>query len=337
MTSELSPDIKQIQESVVGMYSEHPWPLNRNTDEEMGWRLKCLGITREDYEGKRIFDMGCGTGEYTLWYAMNGAKEVVGADLSDGSLKVARERQKEINADHVTFKKMDILECPEPDNYYDYSYCIGVLHHTGDPRRGFANLVRITKPGGVVMVSVYSKYSRRVLRVKQSICKLLGGDDIDKRVEWGYRLFGRTLRKLDKRYHGLNTKQIAYDIFGFPHESLHSAQEILTWFDANNVEYKGAFAPLRIKDYFYAFSLPEYETFRGTFSGFPVMRLVADLMDFVSKKLFPETEIIRKFPRPKWYSYWISQTMWIPFGLRFNCFTMVGVKNKIENTDGPEK
>ena len=52
-TQELSPEIEKIQETVVGMYSENPWPLNRRTDEEMGWRLKCLGIAPEDYQGKR--------------------------------------------------------------------------------------------------------------------------------------------------------------------------------------------------------------------------------------------------------------------------------------------
>ena len=49
MAASLSPEIRKIQETVVGMYSEHPWPLNRDTDEEMGWRLKCLGISPEDY------------------------------------------------------------------------------------------------------------------------------------------------------------------------------------------------------------------------------------------------------------------------------------------------
>ena len=117
------------------------------------------------------------------------------------------------------------------------------------------------------MVSLYSTYSRRVLRMKQSICKWLDGDDIDKRVEWGERLFGRTLRKLDQRYHGLNTKQVGYDVFGFPHESIHSAGEVLDWFDRTNVKFKGAFAPLRIRDYSYAFAQPEYGVFRSTFDG----------------------------------------------------------------------
>ncbi len=325
-TEKLSPEVQKIQETVVGMYSENPWPLNRETDEEMGWRLKCLGIVPEDYQNKRVLEMGCGTGEYALWYAKNGAAQVTGIDLSDGSLAIARERQQEMAADHVDFRKMDILNCDLPTDYYDFSYSVGVLHHTGDPLRGFRHLVRTTRPGGIVMVSLYSKYSRRLLRAKQQTCKMLGGDDIDKRVEWGEKLFSGTLRKLDKRYHGLNTKQIAYDIFGFPHESLHSAGEVLRWFDDNAVDYKGSFAPLRIQDYFYAFSLPEYAVFRSTFSGFPVMRWVADLMDMVSKRIIDSESSIVEFPRPGALSRCLSQTMWIPFGLRFNCFTMAGIK-----------
>ncbi|MCB2185622.1 MAG: class I SAM-dependent methyltransferase [Deltaproteobacteria bacterium] len=326
MATELSPDIKKIQETVVGMYSEHPWPLHRDADEEMGWRLKCLGVKPEHYQGKNVLDLGCGTGEYALWYAQNGAGFVQGVDLSDGSLSIARQRREESGLLNTDFRKMDILNCNLPDNYFDYSYSVGVLHHTGDPFRGFRHLVRATKPGGVVVVSLYNDYSRRILRLKQYTCKWLGGDDIDKRVEWGERLFGRTLKKLDKRYHGVNTKQIAYDIFGFPHESLHSAGEVLRWFKYTDVDYIGAFAPLRIRDYFYAFRQPEYRVFRSTFEGFPVMRAVADTMTKLSKNIGPKDDEVPPFPTPGPLSRFMSQTMWIAFGLRFNCFTMAGVK-----------
>jgi len=326
LTEQLSAEIKKIQETVVGMYSEHPWPMGRNADEEMGWRLKCLGVVPEDYQGKQVLDMGCGTGEYALWYALKGAGKVTGVDLSEGSLDVARRRKEEEHLEQVEFIKKDILNLDFPDNSFDYSFSVGVLHHTGDPFRGFKHLVRVTKPGGLVIVSLYNSYSRRILRSKQIACKWLGGDDIDKRVAWGERLFGRTLKKLDKRYHGLNTKQIAYDIFGFPHESLHSAGEVLNWFKETNVRYKGSFAPLRIRDYFYAFSQPEYYAFRTTFSGFPVMSRVADSMTSLAKLTRKGKETIRNFPAPSGFSAWTCQMGWILFGLRFNCFTISGIK-----------
>jgi SAM-dependent methyltransferase len=326
MATSLSPEIRKIQETVVGMYSEHPWPLNRETDEEMGWRLKCLAISPDDYRGRRVLDMGCGTGEYALWYAINGAAAVTAIDLADGSLAIARRRQRESDVRNVEFVKMDLLNCSLPDDHFDYSYSVGVLHHTGDPFRGFEHLVRVTRPGGVIVVSLYNAYSRRVLRSKQALCRMLGGDDIEKRVWWGERLFGRTLRKLDRRYHGLNTKQIAYDIFGFPHESLHTANEVLDWFDRTNVRYKGAFAPLRFADYLYAFSQPEYTRFRATLDGFPMMRVVADSMFGLARRFGRGDEQIRAFPRPSPMSTRFWQATWIAFGLRFNCFTIAGVK-----------
>lgn len=326
MAEQLSDEIKKIQETVVGMYSEHPWPMGRNADEEMGWRLKCLGIIPEDYQGKKVLDMGCGTGEYALWYASKGAGYVTGVDLSEGSLSVARRRKEEEHFENIEFIKKDILNLDFPDNSFDYSFSVGVLHHTGDPFRGFKHLVRVTKPGGVVVVSLYNSYSRRILRLKQSFCKWMGGKDIDKRVACGEKFFGRTLKKLDKRYHGLNTKQIAYDIFGFPHESLHSAHEVLEWFKETGVQYKGSFAPLRIPDYLYAFSQPEYYSFRATFSGFPVMRWVADSMTSVAKWSGGAKENVRQFPVPSGLSSWTCQMGWILFGLRFNCFTISGTK-----------
>jgi SAM-dependent methyltransferase len=325
MPAGLTSDVRKIQEAVVGMYSEHPWPLNRDADEEMGWRLKCLGIRPADYAGKRVLDLGCGTGEYALWYAINGAASVTGIDLSDGSLKVAEERKEAGKIANAEFIKMDILKCELPSDSFDYSYSVGVLHHTGDPFRGFAHLVRVTKPGGLVVVSLYNAYSRRVLRSKQTICKWLGGDDIDKRVAWGEKLFPGTLRKLDKRYHGTNTKQIAYDIFGFPHESLHSAGEVLRWFDQTGVEFRGAFAPLRVRDYLYAFKQPEYGKFRSTFEGFPVMRSVADGLAGLARRMAPDG-VVTRFPRPGPLSRFLSQSAWIAFGLRFNCFTVSGTK-----------
>ena len=110
---ELSPEVQEIQERVVGMYSSHPWPLDRDTEEEMGWRLKCLGVMPEEFQGKDVVELGCGTGQYALWYANNGAKSVTGVDLSDGSLAVANKLKAEGNVDNIDFLKMDILNCAD--------------------------------------------------------------------------------------------------------------------------------------------------------------------------------------------------------------------------------
>jgi SAM-dependent methyltransferase len=316
--------IAAIRERVVGMYTKHPWPGTRQTDEEMGWRLRVLGIRPEDYTDQAVLELGCGTGEYALWYATHGARHVIGVDLSEGSLARARSQADRYGVHNVDFVQQDILQLDLPDNQFDYAYSVGVLHHTGDPFTGFRHLVRVTRPGGIVVVSLYNTYTRFWLRAKQTMCRWLGGDDIDARARWGRRLFPMTMWSLNKRYHGLNYEEISYDIFGFPHESLHTANEVLSWFDRTGVRYMGSFAPLRFRDYVFAFSLPEYRQFRQTFDGFPLMRLTSDALHRLATRLGSRAQ--PPFPEPARLETILCQTAWIPFSARFNCFTIAGRK-----------
>ncbi|MGH7797323.1 MAG: class I SAM-dependent methyltransferase [Candidatus Binatia bacterium] len=316
--------IAGIRERVVGMYTQIPWPGTRQTDEEMSWRLKALGVSPEDYTDRNVIEIGCGTGDYALWYAGHGARHVTGVDLSDGSLIKAREKAEHHSINNVSFLKQDVLSLELPDNAFDYSFSVGVLHHTGDPFRGFLEMVRVTKPGGVVIVSLYNNYSRFLLNLRQRICRWLGGDDISARVRWGQCLFPFSIRKLNKRYHGLNYREILYDTYGFPHETLHTANEVLRWFKQTGVRYTGSFAPLRVQDYPYILSLPEYDQFRNTFDGFPFMRFVGDIFASGTAKKVRRRE--REFLEPERLNAILCQLLWMPFGLRISCFTVAGRK-----------
>ncbi len=316
--------IAAIQTRVVGMYSKHPWPGTRRTAEEMGWRLRVLGVSPEDYIYRTVLDLRCGTGEYALWYATHGARQVTGVDLSDGSLARAREQADQYHVQNATFVKQDVLALEFPNNQFDYSYSVGVLHHTGDPFRGFQEMVRVTKPGGVVIVSLYNAFTRGLLRGKQTLCRWLGGDDLDARARWGRRLFPFTMRSLNKRYHGLNYEELSYDTFAYPHESLHTANEVLDWFDQTGVQYTGSFAPLRLQDYLFAFSLPEFRQFRQTFDGFPLLTLTANGLAKLATRLGSRAH--PPFPHPGRIDTILCQLAWVPFHLRFYCFTMAGRK-----------
>lgn len=322
MQNETDERIAKIQERVVGMYSRHPWPWDRRSDEEMGWRLACLGVTPEDYTGKTVLELGCGTGDYALWYATHGAKHVTGVDLSDGSLARAREKAEKNNVKNITFIKHDVLKLDLPDESFDYVYSVGVLHITGDPLRGFRHLVRCVKPGGVVVLSVPNRFTRGMLRPKQWICRLLGGKDLEARARWARRLFPISLWRLNKRFHNLNTEQLAFDNFALPHESLHTAKELIGWFDKMGVKYIGGFPPLRLQDNLYAFSLPQYRDFRQTFVGFPGLTFTTDMMEKLSKAVGPKSK--PPFPRPSTLQTWLCQMSWMPFALRFYCFTIAG-------------
>ena len=132
------------------------------------------------------------------------------------------------------------------------------------------------------------------------------------------------MRSLTKRYYGEHHEAISYDLFGYPHETLHTASEVLNSFDKLGVEYIGSFAPLRLRDYLYTFSLPEYGSFRKTFDGFPFMRMTGDGLAKLSARLGSRSQ--PPFPRPGWLDRTLCQLAWVPFSTRFQCFTIAGRK-----------
>jgi SAM-dependent methyltransferase len=272
-------------------------------------------------------ECGCGTGNYVIWYALEGkASEAVGVDLSDGSLAVANRLKEEGKVQNATFKKMDVLKLDFPDNHFDYSYSYGVFMITGDTEGAFKEMVRVTKPGGTVTLSIYNTFGRWPVTIRQNIIKRLAPNDPDKRVELGKKYFPGPFKKLDKRYYRVNTEQLAYDTYGIPYEEVHSAGRVLAWLKRANVKYKGSFAPLRVRDYFYAFSLDEYKDFRSTFTGYPATQKISDLLYKISGNK-NQKENKTQFPFPGPFSRGLCQLMWLLIGgSRFSCFTISGVK-----------
>jgi ubiquinone/menaquinone biosynthesis C-methylase UbiE len=313
------------------MYERHPFPAYtdkfRKASEEMFLKMRLLGLTEADYRNQRILDCGCGTGEFTCWYAAQG-NDLTAIDLSGPSLRHAQAYAKQYDLEErIEFHQQSVLELAFPDNTFDIVYSYGVLHHTPDPYRGFLNMVRVCKPGGYVIVSVYNKFSRFRHNFRRQLINALAGDDVEARLEWGKRLFPLTARKLKLRSHD-DSDAVLYDQFSIPHESLHSVGEILEWFDRNGLEYTGSYGPLRLRDYLTAANLPEYERLETTFEGYPLARLASASLKALSRPFARnggEGES-PDFPRPSMLSRFMVQAAWFFLGLRFSCFSIAGKK-----------
>ncbi|OFX13828.1 MAG: hypothetical protein A2Z18_02395 [Armatimonadetes bacterium RBG_16_58_9] len=186
-------------------------------------------------------------------------------------------------------------------------------------------MVRVCKPGGVVIVSVYSRYCRCIHRWKQRLINWLAGSDIEQRYRWGKRLFPITARQLKLRAHD-KSDAVLYDQFSQPHESVHTVGEILNWYDQADLAYLGAFGPLRIRDYVYTACLPEYKRIETTFAGYPVARLASSVLKGLAKICAVKPRQSQTFPRPSKLSEILVQVGWFFMGLRFSCFSIAGRK-----------
>jgi ubiquinone/menaquinone biosynthesis C-methylase UbiE len=94
-------------------------------------------------------DVGCGTGALAARLAGAGY-EVVGLDSSEGMLRVLEERTSRVRA-----VRGSGISIPFPDGSFDLVLSVAVMHHIAaadDVRRTLAEMVRVTSPGGRVLV-----------------------------------------------------------------------------------------------------------------------------------------------------------------------------------------
>lgn len=105
------------------------------------------------FVGKRVADIGCGNGRMGRLIARD-CKSYCGIDLSDAVYAFPKyiERPEEF-----TLAQASATDLPLDNYWADISICWGVMHHTDDPKRTFDELLRITKPGGTILVFVYPK------------------------------------------------------------------------------------------------------------------------------------------------------------------------------------
>jgi SAM-dependent methyltransferase len=115
--------------------------------------LGYTGMPPEFFRGKVGLDAGCGFGRH-LYYAASMGAEMVGMDFSAAAVQAYRNVQSLAHADVV---QGDIFRPPFRGQAFDFVYSIGVLHHLPDPERGFRSLLPLVKPGGAILIWVYSK------------------------------------------------------------------------------------------------------------------------------------------------------------------------------------
>ena len=118
----------------------------------------------EDFRGRTVFEGGCGKGRHTLTISAYEPSRIVSVDLSEAvfiaAAKMAAMKEdlpQEKNAPEAIFIRGDLKDLPVADNFFDVVFCVGVLHHIDDPRKGLEEMWRILKPGGKLLLWVYAR------------------------------------------------------------------------------------------------------------------------------------------------------------------------------------
>lgn len=141
-------------EEVAKLYDEWATTYDRDTVEGMGYVAPQIAARRLDElldDGARVLDAGCGTGLVGAEVHARRPDVVVdGMDLSPGMLTLAGERgvYRELSTADLT------APIDAPDAGYDAVVCAGTLTRGHLGPEPLAEMVRVVRPGGVVVATV---------------------------------------------------------------------------------------------------------------------------------------------------------------------------------------
>jgi len=121
-----------------------------------GHILACLdGI---HFSGKKILEIGLGQGADSEQIIRRGG-HWSGLDLTAESVARVRTRLQLRNLPYDDIRQGSALEIPYPDASFDMVFSHGVLHHIPEIRTAQAEIARVLKPDGELVIMVYAKWS----------------------------------------------------------------------------------------------------------------------------------------------------------------------------------
>jgi ubiquinone/menaquinone biosynthesis C-methylase UbiE len=103
--------------------------------------------------GDSVLDVGCGLGTDALAMAdrVGPRSNVVGFDLSMTMLREAQQRSRD-KTEHVSFCRGDVHHLPFAATSFDRCRADRTFQHLPDPRQALTEMLRVTKPGGRLLI-----------------------------------------------------------------------------------------------------------------------------------------------------------------------------------------
>lgn len=252
-------DSQTVSSAVAKLYDTYPFPPEPILDEPppgYNWRWNWLAAysfctgRKPAKQDIRILDAGCGSGVGTEYLVhLNPQAQVVGIDLSSGTLEVAKARCQSSGADRVEFHHLSLYDVAQLPGEFDLINCVGVLHHLPDPIRGIQALAKKLAPGGLMHIFVYGELGRWEIQLMQKAIALLQNEkrgDYRDGVQVGRQIFAslpennRILKREKERWAMENQRDECFaDMYVHPQEIDYNIETLFELIDASELEFIG--------------------------------------------------------------------------------------------------
>jgi len=115
--------------------------------EAMALAFRCAELSGEDH----VLDVACGPGLVACAAAAI-ARHVDGIDLTPAMIASAQQRQAALGLDNLSWHNGNVRALPWSDGRFDLVLCRYAIHHFSDPGAVLAEMARVCRRGGRVMV-----------------------------------------------------------------------------------------------------------------------------------------------------------------------------------------
>lgn len=201
-------------------------------------------------EKPRILDAGCGTGVSTDYLChLNPGAEVLGIDISEGALAVARERLQRSGAaaqvSQLRQEQRSLLDL-ESEGLFDYINSVGVLHHLDQPESGLRSLAGRLAPDGVLHLFLYADAGRWEIHRTQQALTLLDVGTGREGLRLGRELLaslpeGNRLARHHRERWAVDCAADANfaDMYLHPQETSYDLQRLFAFIEAADLHFAG--------------------------------------------------------------------------------------------------
>ncbi|MFH0800855.1 MAG: methyltransferase domain-containing protein [bacterium] len=227
-------DLRKVYADSFGQqWTTYNWL--RDEDEQEFFNI--TDLQKDDLKQKTILDAGCGGGRFARFISRY-CKEFIAFDYT-----VAVERAYELCKDvpNAHFVQCDVNDFPFKQNFVDFVFSHGVLHHTENTKKSFLNLPPLVKPGGLLYVALF-RQSFILLRLSDGFWRFvfnkLPYKSLDKVCGALSYLYYIPFPVFFKRFFWFSlqkTKEIRkcclFDWYGPTYHHEHTVPEVRSWFE----------------------------------------------------------------------------------------------------------
>jgi len=145
-----SRDEQRHQADIVRQFSQQAIPFTQVPGhyDSMQVLLEMAGVVNVD----EVLDVACGPGMVACEFARQ-AKHVTGLDITPAMIEQAQKRQLEQNLTNLDWTVGEAVPLPYEDNSFSLVITRYSFHHLLSPEKALAEMIRVCKPGGRVLVA----------------------------------------------------------------------------------------------------------------------------------------------------------------------------------------